>query len=192
MVERKSQKSAILLPGCAHFSRIGLAHRGDPRRSGRDFTCARAIPKAPRVALNLRALLHRGIPASALAASLGLAAPAALAGTPAAISTPATSAVATGSDAVIIDEVVVTAQKRVQTLQSVPVSVSALSGDDVRARQIANFDDLSRTVPGLTFDFSGTEGVTNISIRGVSSQAGSATVGPLHRRRLRHGEEPLL
>ena len=76
-----------------------------------------------------------------------------------------------------LQDIVVTAQKRVQNLQSVPISVTALSGDQTRIERIATYDDLSRAVPGLAFNSSGTEGVTNISIRGVSSTAGSATVG---------------
>ncbi len=74
-------------------------------------------------------------------------------------------------------EVVVTAQKRSEDIKSVPISISALGGPDLKAQRIANFDDLSRVVPGVSFDSNGTEGTTNISIRGVSSSAGSATVG---------------
>lgn len=74
-------------------------------------------------------------------------------------------------------EIVVTAQKRAQNLQQVPISVTALSGTAVEAQRIATFDDLSRTAPGLSFDSNATFGTTNISIRGVSSSAGAATVG---------------
>jgi iron complex outermembrane receptor protein len=74
-------------------------------------------------------------------------------------------------------EVVVTAQKRSQNLQSVPISVTALSGAAVQAEHIATFDDLSRIAPAVSFDSNASFGTTNISIRGVSSQAGSATVG---------------
>jgi outer membrane receptor protein involved in Fe transport len=76
-----------------------------------------------------------------------------------------------------VTEVVVTAQKRDQKLQSVPISVTALSGAALEAEHIQTFDDLSRTAPAVAFDSNGTFGTTNISIRGVSSQAGSATVG---------------
>jgi outer membrane receptor protein involved in Fe transport len=85
---------------------------------------------------------------------------------------PASSPPTTG-----LTDIVVTAQKRAQNLKSVPISVSALSGEQTRIERIANFDDLSRAAPGVAFDSSGTEGVTNISIRGVSSTAGSATTG---------------
>ena len=76
-----------------------------------------------------------------------------------------------------VAEVVVTAQKRSQNLQAVPISITALSGNDVAAAHISGFDDLSRVAPGLAFDTSASVGTSNVSIRGVSSTAGAATVG---------------
>ena len=76
-----------------------------------------------------------------------------------------------------VQEVVVTAQKRTQNLQEVPISITALSGNDVAAAHVSGFDDLSRIAPALSFDSSASVGTTNVSIRGVSSQAGAATVG---------------
>jgi len=89
----------------------------------------------------------------------------------------ADAATAADSDAATVTEVVVTSQKRVQTLQSVPISVTPLSGASAREEHIESFDDLSRAVPAVAFDSNATFGTTNIAIRGVSSQAGSATVG---------------
>jgi outer membrane receptor protein involved in Fe transport len=76
-----------------------------------------------------------------------------------------------------VQEVVVTAQKRSQNLQAVPISITALSSSDVAAAHVSGFDDLSRVAPALSFDASASVGTTNVSIRGVSSQAGAATVG---------------
>jgi iron complex outermembrane receptor protein len=76
-----------------------------------------------------------------------------------------------------VQEVVVTAQKRSQNLQVVPISITALSANDVAAAHVSGFDDLSRIAPALSFDSSASVGTTNVSIRGVSSQAGAATVG---------------
>lgn len=82
------------------------------------------------------------------------------------------------ADAVVgLSEVVVTAQKRAQDLQAVPISISAITGAKLSDERISDIEDLSRVVPGVSFDSSATAGTTNISIRGVSSQAGSATVG---------------
>ncbi|HEX4506392.1 MAG TPA: TonB-dependent receptor [Alphaproteobacteria bacterium] len=77
-----------------------------------------------------------------------------------------------------LQEVVVTAQKRSENLKNIPISISAISGYDLQAKQIANYDDIARAVPGVSFNSIGaSEGLDNITIRGVSSTSGSATVG---------------
>jgi len=75
-----------------------------------------------------------------------------------------------------LDEVIVTAEKRSESLTRVPTSISVLSGEALNSTAINDFDDLSRAVPGLSFQSSGTEGGANLQIRGVSSTAGDATV----------------
>jgi outer membrane receptor protein involved in Fe transport len=74
-------------------------------------------------------------------------------------------------------EVIVTSRKRAEDLKSIPLSVSALPAGSLKEQKIVNFEDLSRAVPNLAFNSGAMEGVTNISIRGVSSTAGSSTVG---------------
>jgi outer membrane receptor protein involved in Fe transport len=87
------------------------------------------------------------------------------------------SAAATPDDGGL-QEVVVTAQKRSENLKDIPISISALSSYDIQAKQIANYDDIARAVPGVSFNSIGaSEGLDNISIRGISSTSGSATVG---------------
>ena len=77
-----------------------------------------------------------------------------------------------------LDEVVVSANKRSEDIKDVPISISAVSGDELAARHIASYDDISRAIPGVDFNsLAGSEGTTNIVIRGVSSTSGSATVG---------------
>jgi len=76
-----------------------------------------------------------------------------------------------------LEEIVVTAQKRKENLQKIPISVTALSAAQLQKEHIRDYDDLSRAVPGLSFGAGGSEGLTNIEIRGVSSTSGSATVG---------------
>jgi len=64
-----------------------------------------------------------------------------------------------------LDEITVTAQKREQTLQDVPISISAVSGDSIEKRGFDNFSDLSAMVPNL---FIGEGKIdSSISIRGV-------------------------
>jgi len=79
-----------------------------------------------------------------------------------------------------LEEVVVTAQKRSEQTKDVPIAVTALPADAIAEAHIENYDDLSRIIPGLSFGSAGNgagTGQTNIEMRGVSSTAGSATVG---------------
>jgi len=48
-----------------------------------------------------------------------------------------------------LDEVVITAQKREEQLQQVPVSVSTLSANDVQAYHLQNLKDITGIVPNL-------------------------------------------
>jgi iron complex outermembrane recepter protein len=90
----------------------------------------------------------------------------------------AQSAGATGVEAGGIEQVLVTAEQREENLQNVPISISALSGYDLQAAQISNYEDIARAVPGVSFNsLAGVEGEDNIAIRGISSTSGSAAVG---------------
>ena len=112
----------------------------------------------------------------ALLAIVAQAAPSASPGLPAATMVAANAV--NGDNAVSIQTVTVTAQKRSEDIQAVPISITALRGSDIEAQHITSFDDLSRAVPGVSFNSLGAnEGLTNIVIRGVSSTSGSATVG---------------
>jgi outer membrane receptor protein involved in Fe transport len=87
---------------------------------------------------------------------------------------PAAGAVSNNGE---LAEIVVTAQKRSESIKEIPISITAIGSEALSTKQIANYDDLSRAVPGLSFASGGSEGLANIEIRGVSSQSGSATVG---------------
>jgi len=76
-----------------------------------------------------------------------------------------------------LQEIVVTAEKRTEDIKDIPISISAISGAALLDHHIADYDDISRTVPGLAFYAGPGPGLDNIEIRGVSSQSGSATVG---------------
>lgn len=75
-----------------------------------------------------------------------------------------------------LQEVVVTAQKRPEIVRYVPMSISVVTSSDLAASHIASYADLSRVVPSLSFSSLGGEGLSNLQIRGISSQAGTATV----------------
>ena len=73
-----------------------------------------------------------------------------------------------------LQEVTVTATRREQSASRVPISITALSADDMEARGIKDIGDIARFTPGITVDTAGTD---KISIRGISSSGGSGTTG---------------
>jgi outer membrane receptor protein involved in Fe transport len=76
-----------------------------------------------------------------------------------------------------LQEIVVTSQKRTEDIKDIPISVSAISAAQLAEHHVADYDDISRTVPGVSFQAGAGPGLDNIEIRGVSSTSGSATVG---------------
>ena len=66
-----------------------------------------------------------------------------------------------------LEEVVVTARKRTETLMDAPVAVTAVSGQAMESQGISNMEQLSGKVPGLQIG-RGAQ-TTNIRIRGVGS-----------------------
>ena len=73
-----------------------------------------------------------------------------------------------------LQEVVVTAQRREESLSRVPISVTALTQADIDQKGIKDFLDIARFTPGVSIDNSATNA---ISIRGISSSAGAGTTG---------------
>lgn len=51
----------------------------------------------------------------------------------------------------VLDEIVVTAQKKEQSIQDVPVAISAFSGSDLEQKEIQTAQDLQLITPGLTY-----------------------------------------
>jgi iron complex outermembrane recepter protein len=76
-------------------------------------------------------------------------------------------AIAQDRDAVTTSEVIVTAQRRAERLEDVPISVTALSGAQLEDRGVANTNDLTTVTPGLTM--SETASFVQPFIRGVGS-----------------------
>lgn len=67
-----------------------------------------------------------------------------------------------------IEEVVVTATKRVESLQDVGVAVSAISGDDIRAGNVVTPRDLFQKMPNVAVQSNSTAGQLQLAIRGIS------------------------
>ncbi len=93
---------------------------------------------------------------------------------------PVFSGAAFGDDAVeddtdSLDEIIVTANRKVQRLMEVPQSITALTGTNLEELGADNFSDYARFVPGLDFvEFA--PGLTRMTIRGVSAEVGASTV----------------
>lgn len=100
---------------------------------------------------------------SAIAMGVGIAAP----------------ALAANASAGGIEEVVVTAQRREERLQTVPVSVTALSADTLRLNNVRDITRVELLTPGFTFGRSGSD--ARPAIRGVRTEnvgvSGDPTIG---------------
>jgi iron complex outermembrane recepter protein len=96
--------------------------------------------------LSLSALLHAG--AAACAAQAGAA--------------------ENTRDLQVLQEVIVTATKRSEKLQDVPVAVSAITTEDIQARGFTQYADYLNSVPGVFFQDTG-PGTSQIRMRGISS-----------------------
>ncbi len=73
-------------------------------------------------------------------------------------------------------EIVVTAQRYEQRLQDVPLSITAVTSEELEARNVTSLSELQYSVPGLSlFDYG--PGLEYIQIRGISTSLGAPTVG---------------
>lgn len=77
-----------------------------------------------------------------------------------------------------LGEIVVTAQKRAQSLQDVPISVSVLSSATLAGAQISNPASLPQIAPSLTFTQGFGPVATSFNIRGVGSYVSEIGVQP--------------
>lgn len=76
----------------------------------------------------------------------------------------------------VVEEIIVTAQKREENLQDVPISISAFSAASLDARGIEDVTQLSQATPGL--QITNAVGYPIIYIRGVGSDAFIPSVDP--------------
>lgn len=81
----------------------------------------------------------------------------------------------------ILEEIIVTAQKREQRLQEVPISISVLSGDQLDRGTFTSINDALRDIPGIAMNNNPQTGMAKFTVRGVTSNPsifnGSSTVG---------------
>ncbi|MGH1373807.1 MAG: TonB-dependent receptor [Cellvibrionaceae bacterium] len=77
-----------------------------------------------------------------------------------------------------LEEIVVTAQKRAQSVQDIPMSVSALSEDSLKTSGVESVADIQSLVPALNIVSSNSPAQSSISIRGAGTGAADPTLEP--------------
>ena len=83
---------------------------------------------------------------------------------------------ASGASSGALEEIVITAQKRTEKLQDVPVAASVVSTESLVRANAGDITDLNNLVPSVNLNAS-INGRVPLGIRGISSNANEATVG---------------
>jgi iron complex outermembrane recepter protein len=89
---------------------------------------------------------------------------------------PASAQSEESTQSIELEEIVVTAQKRMERLIDVPMAITAVTSVEMERRGVSSLQDLQYSVPGLSLVQSG-PGQERIQIRGVSTTNGLPTVG---------------
>ncbi len=74
---------------------------------------------------------------------------------------------ATAQQQTMLEEIIVTAQKRAQSIQDVPISITAVSGQKMTENGITSLQELSQYMPNVTVNVGA--GTPNLYIRGIGS-----------------------
>lgn len=83
------------------------------------------------------------------------------------------------ASAALLEEVVVTARKREELSQDVPLSISAFNSDQLDALKVRNLGDLAVAMPSVVLDEIGTSrGTANFSIRGIGINSSIPSIDP--------------
>ena len=67
-----------------------------------------------------------------------------------------------------LDEIVVTARKRVESIQDAPLTIQAFTGDQIEERGAESLVDLAKFAPGLTMNQGSSRSAADFSIRGMT------------------------
>lgn len=87
-------------------------------------------------------------------------------------------ALAQQTDAGGLEEIIVTAQKRAENVQTVPVAVSVIGAETLAASGITNIESLQEVVPSLTFTRRSTSQASALNIRGIGTQSFASGAEP--------------
>jgi iron complex outermembrane receptor protein len=140
-----------------------MTHRSNFQRANYKKSCMRRVPQAAAM-LSLAGAVHVAI---------------AQAQTSGATQTPTGSSAATASSGLIpggsqIEEIVVTAQRRSESLQDVPIAVTAITASKLEGMGIQSTQDLGELTPGLTLPVS--SGYFQPHLRGVGTSSTGAGI----------------
>jgi outer membrane receptor protein involved in Fe transport len=80
-------------------------------------------------------------------------------------------------DAIGLEEIVVTAQKRTERLQEVPASVTAIKGDVLSELGLSQLADYAQYAPGLAVQGGGSPGQASVTLRGIAAVGPGSVIG---------------
>jgi len=84
----------------------------------------------------------------------------------------------TADEGLVLEEVVVTSQKRAENVQDIPLAVQVVSGETLEAQGIREFSELTRAAPSLLIRPAEHPVNASVSIRGIGTFAFSPSVEP--------------
>jgi iron complex outermembrane receptor protein len=108
----------------------------------------------------------------------------------AALSVTLSQAAAQTSNEAVLESIIVTAQKRQENLQEVPVSITALGTARLEELHVADFEDYAKFLPSLSYTSLG-PGFARVFFRGVSSGDNGNHSGPLPTVGIYLDEQPI-
>ena len=103
---------------------------------------------------------------------------------------PAAHAADTAGESAGLEEVIVTATKRTESLQNVAISVDAISSAKLEQLHVGSFDDYAKFLPSVTYQTFG-PGLAKIYMRGISTGGTPNHTGPLPSVGVYLDEQPI-
>ena len=82
------------------------------------------------------------------------------------------------AESLALEEIVVTATKREQSLQDVAIAVSAITGAAIKDSLLANSEELTTVIPSLNLQKGGASRASSFNIRGIGTQSFSSGIEP--------------
>jgi iron complex outermembrane recepter protein len=90
-----------------------------------------------------------------------------------------------------LEEIVVTAEKRTETLQNVPMSIQAITTEKLEELHVESFDDYVKYLPSVSFQSHGGSGFEQVFMRGVNADNNPNHSGPLPTVGMYLDEQPI-